>query len=199
MPSSFGQSGDEIHGNRLKGECSLFGRYAINRHFLLMHKILVLLACCASLNVVRYPLVHIRPPVAFFGFADGLVPARVARGRVIVHKGHNAPFYFGDGRYVDLAFRGNSGHDKPFGIEQFYSLVVGFALVCSGKSGECVGGNVGLSRDVENFVVVFLQVCMPSCCSPIEVSWGFPILEVCVVRHDCEGVFCPAQVWPPVR
>ena len=95
----------------------MFGRYAINGYFLLMGKVFVLLACSASLDVVRYPLVHVGPPVAYLGFADGFVPTWVAGGRVIVHERHDTPFYFDNRWYMDLSFRGDRGHNKPLGVE----------------------------------------------------------------------------------
>jgi hypothetical protein len=46
--------------------------------------------------------------------------------------------------------------------------------------------------------VVFLQVRMPSGCTPVEVLWGFPILEVRVVGEDDKGEFRPSQIVLPV-
>ena len=85
MPSSFRQSGDEVHGYRLKRECSLFGWYTVDGCFLLMCEVLVLLAYSASFDVVRYPLIHIWPLVSFLGLADGFVSTQMASSGMIVH------------------------------------------------------------------------------------------------------------------
>src|SRR5258707_10072131 len=39
---------------------------------------------------------------------------------------------------------------------------------------------------------------MPASRASVEVSWGFPILEVCMVGDDSEGVFSPTQVVSPM-
>lgn len=39
---------------------------------------------------------------------------------------------------------------------------------------------------------------MPSSCLPGKILWCLPILEVGMVRQDCEGFFGPAQVGLPV-
>ncbi len=39
---------------------------------------------------------------------------------------------------------------------------------------------------------------MPAGSSSIQVSRGLPVLEVCVVSEDSEGMFGPPQVMPPV-
>ena len=39
---------------------------------------------------------------------------------------------------------------------------------------------------------------MPSGCSAIQVSGGFPVLEVGMVGADDEGSFCPSKIVSPV-
>ena len=39
---------------------------------------------------------------------------------------------------------------------------------------------------------------MPSGCSAVQVSRGFPVLEVGMVSVDDEGGFCPSKVMSPM-
>ena len=71
-------------------------------------------------------------------------------------------------------------------------MVVRFAFICPGESGEGIWWDVGFPWDVKDFIVVFLKIRVPSCCSSIEVSRRFPVLKVCMVCHDGEGVFRPS-------
>ena len=176
----------------------MLGWYTVDQYFLLVCKVFVLLAGCASFDIVGYPLIHVRPPIPFLGLADGFISSWVASCGVVVHQGHDATFYFGDGWYMDFAFWCDSGHNESFGVKQPYSLIVSFTFVRSRKPRECVRWDVGFAWDIEDFVVVFLKVCVPSCRSSVEVPWGFPVLEVGVVSHDGEGVFSPSQVRSPV-
>ncbi len=52
---------DKVHCNLLKGEGSFFCRNAVKGYFCLVSKDFVLLAGCASLDVVCYPLAHSCP------------------------------------------------------------------------------------------------------------------------------------------
>ena len=88
-----------------------------------MCEVLVLLASCTCFDIVGYPLVHVRPPVSFFGFADRFISARMTGSRMIVHQGHDAAFYLNDGWYLDFAFWSHGSDNKPFGVEQFYPFV----------------------------------------------------------------------------
>ena len=77
-------------------------------------------------------------------------------------------------------------------------LIVFFSMVFSGQSRQCISGSVGFARDVFQDVVIFLEVCMLSRCAVVQVSRGFPVLEVGMVSADDEEGFCPAKVVPPV-
>ena len=63
----------------------MLGWYSIDGYFFLVCEVLVLLTYRTSLDIVGYPLIHIQPPVSFFGFADGLVPTRMAGSGMVVH------------------------------------------------------------------------------------------------------------------
>ena len=63
----------------------MFGRYTIDGYFLLVCEVLVLLASGTSFDIVGYPLVHVRPPVPFFSFADGFVSTRMASCGVVMN------------------------------------------------------------------------------------------------------------------
>ena len=39
---------------------------------------------------------------------------------------------------------------------------------------------------------------MPTGRSSVQVSWGFPVLEVCVIGKDNEGILGPTQIVPPM-
>src|SRR5216684_1279464 len=39
---------------------------------------------------------------------------------------------------------------------------------------------------------------MPVGSSSIQILWGFPVLKVCVISEDSEGVLSPSQVVPPM-
>src|SRR5258708_8953132 len=52
--------------------------------------------------------------------------------------------------------------------------------------------------DVPDFVVILLEVSVPAGSSLIQIPWGFPILKICMVGEDGEGVFSPPQVVPPM-
>jgi hypothetical protein len=77
-------------------------------------------------------------------------------------------------------------------------LIISFSSVSIQGSGEDIWSHVGLSRYVMNSEVIFLQVCMPSGCSAVEVLGGLPVLEVCMIGEDDKGEFCPSQVVLPV-
>jgi hypothetical protein len=82
--------------------------------------------------------------------------------------------------------------------EYGYVSIVSFALIGSRGSRKDVWARVGFPRYVMDDEVVFLQVCVPPGCTSVEVLWGFPILEVCMVSEDDKREFCPSQVVPPV-
>jgi hypothetical protein len=92
----------------------------------------------------------------------------------------------GDGSYEFL--RWEYGHIS----------VVSFALIDGRGSRKDVWARVGFPSYVMDDEVVFLQVCMLLGCASVEVLWGFPVLEVCMVGEDDEREFCPSQVMPPV-
>jgi hypothetical protein len=71
-------------------------------------------------------------------------------------------------------------------------LVVLLSLVHFRWSRKGICCYVVFARDVLYEVVVFLEVSMPVCCSTVEVFGGFPILEVCIIGKDGEGVFSPS-------
>ena len=68
------------------------GCYSIQWHAFLMGKDFVLLACGASLDIVRNPVVHSYPLCVSFGFTDGFVPAGVSCRGVVMDEGHNESF-----------------------------------------------------------------------------------------------------------
>ena len=141
-------------------------------------KNLVLLTSGTPLDVVCDPFFHSRPPVFFLCSPEGFVSTWVSSCWMIVHKGHDASFNFEDQEHNDSSFGvHDSGCCYEFFFREYYNiLVISFSLVSTGRSGECVWGCVGFARYVEDFVVVFLEVRMPSCCSSIEVLWGFLVL-----------------------
>ena len=49
-----------------------------------------------------------------------------------------------------------------------------------------------------NLIVIFLQISVLSGSSPVEVAWGFPILEVGMISEDSERFFGPAYVGSPM-
>ena len=59
----------------MEGESSFLGGYAVDRCFSLIGEILILLADCASLDVVSYSLIYVWPPIFLFGLMDCFVPA----------------------------------------------------------------------------------------------------------------------------
>ena len=77
-------------------------------------------------------------------------------------------------------------------------FVVLFSVVFPRWSRQCIGSSVGFARDVLQDVIVFLEVCMPSGCATVQVSGGFPVLEVGMVSADDEGGFCPSKIVSPV-
>ena len=114
-----------------------------------MGKVFILLTNGASFHIVRYPLVHVGPPVPFLGFMDCFISAWMTGSGMVVHQGHDAAFYFSDGWYMDFTFWCNSGNGEPLGVEQLYPLVVGFAFVHSGEPREHVRWDIGFSWDVK--------------------------------------------------
>jgi hypothetical protein len=92
----------------------------------------------------------------------------------------------------------SDGLCELFRWEYDYILIILFALIGDRGSRKDVWACVGFPRYVMDNEVIFLQVHMPSGCVPVEVLWGFPILEVHVVSKDDKGEFCPSQVVLPV-
>ena len=153
-------------------------RYSVYWGLLSVCEDLVLLASCTSLYIVSDPFLHPRPPVFLFRFPNSFVTAWVSCCGVVMHEGHNASFDFEDGRYNDFPFRGGGDrccYELIFG--KYYDIfVVGFSLVGTRRSRECIWGCIGFSWYIKNFIVVFLKVRMPSGCSSVEILRGFPIL-----------------------
>src|SRR5258708_10427958 len=61
-----------------------------------------------------------------------------------------------------------------------------------------IRGYVSFSRDVPDLVVILLEIGMAVSGSSVEVSWGFPVLEVGMIGKDGEGMLSPTQVVPPM-
>ena len=165
-----------------------------------MCKDFVLLAGCASFHIVRDPFLHLGPPIFLLCFPEGFILSWMSCCGVVMHEHHDPPFYFEYWWYDDFSFRGDNGrccYEFVFG-EYCDTFIVGFPLVSARWSRKCIWGCIGFSWHVEDFVVVLLEVSMPSGCSSVEVLWGFPVLEVRMVGHDGEGEFGPSQVRSPV-
>ncbi len=85
LSSYIWKSCDEIHGNLLKGEGVFWGSDAIERNSRPMSKILVLLACCTSSNIIGDPGLHSSPFEMVLGLSEGLISSRVPCHGVVMH------------------------------------------------------------------------------------------------------------------
>src|SRR6266436_9317412 len=86
------ESCNEIHRNLLKGEGAFFCGDVIERYFLFMSYDFILLACCASLHIVCYPLSHPRPWQDFCCFPNCFISSGVSCCGVVVDEGHEVSF-----------------------------------------------------------------------------------------------------------
>ena len=116
-----------------------------------MGKDFVLLTGCASLDIVRDPLVHTVPSDKLFSFPDGFIPSRVACQWVIVCDVHAELFCVLVDRFVD-----SGGIDEFVRWDHGDLLVVVFPLVGSGWSRQCICWNISLSGNMLYLVIVFL-------------------------------------------
>src|SRR5258708_36314715 len=86
------KSCDEIHSDLLKGEGVFWGGDTIERDSRPVSKVLVLLPCCTSSNVIGDPGLHPFPSEVVLGLSEGLIPSRVSCCGVVVHQHHQVPF-----------------------------------------------------------------------------------------------------------
>ena len=86
------KSCDEIHSDLLKGEGVFWGSDTIERDSRLVSKVLVLLACCTSSNVIGDPCLHSCPPEVVLGLSESLIPPRVSCCGVVMHQCHQISF-----------------------------------------------------------------------------------------------------------
>ena len=158
MVMSFWESRYQVHGYALEWQGSGLARNSVCRHFLSVSKDFVLLAYCATLYIIRDPFFHPGPPILLLRFLESFVAARVSCCWVIVHKGHDASFYFEDRWYDDLSFVvccDGSYDEFPF-WEYCDVFVVRFSFVSAWRARECVGWCIGFSWYIKDFIVVFL-------------------------------------------
>ena len=85
------QASDQVHCDLLKWEGIFWGRDMVQRDSRSVRKVLVLLACCASCDVVGNPGFHSLPDQVILGLSEGLVSSRVSCSRVVVNQGHQIP------------------------------------------------------------------------------------------------------------
>ena len=101
-----------------------------------MREDFVLLARSAAFDVVGDPLFHFWPPIFFLCPPKSLVAAWVSCCWVVMHKSHDASFYFEDRGYDDLSFRcGGGGCYCEFFFGKYYDIfIVGFSFVGTWRS-----------------------------------------------------------------
>jgi hypothetical protein len=148
-------------------------------------KDLVLLTGYTSFHVLSNPVVHPRPGEVLFSLPNCFVSPWVTCSRMVMDQGHEV---------LLLGFRYSINADglhKFLRWEDDHVSVVLLPLVSGRGSREDIRPGIGFPRYVVDNEVVLLQVCMPPGHSSIEVLWGFPVLEVCVIGEDNEGKFGP--------
>jgi hypothetical protein len=158
-----------------------------------MDKDLILLTGCTSLHILGDSMVYPWPGEVLLSLPNHFVPPGVACGGMVMNQGHEV-LLLGLGYFVD-----SNGPREFLRWEYNYILVVLFPLVGSCGPKKDVWPCVGFPRYVMNDEIVFLQVYMPLGHPSIEILWGLPVLEVCMVSRNNEGKFSPSQVVLPVN
>ena len=97
---------------------------AVERGFLSMGEVLVLLTGCTSFDIFSDPLLHTFPRMMLLGSSYGFVLPRVSSGRVVMHHYHEVALHF----FAYDFFQSRRGYEA-FGWENYYVLVVVFPLV----------------------------------------------------------------------
>ena len=87
-----GKADDEVHGDLLERESSWVSGDFVHRGASAVSDDFVLLARCASLNVLCNPRSHVWPPVVPLGLGDGFVTSRVSSYEPFVYYSHDLPF-----------------------------------------------------------------------------------------------------------
>src|SRR6266478_3224116 len=117
------ESRDKIHCDLLEGKSAFLCGDAIKWYSFLMGQNLVLLADCASLYVICYPLAHPCPWQDFSHFVNCFVSSGVSCRGMVVDEGHKVSFGgIWELRYVDSI-------NEKFWFEESLIFVVIFSLI----------------------------------------------------------------------
>lgn len=165
------ESCNQVHCYLLKGKGVFVGDYVVEWCTLFVCEDFVLLACSTSFNIIHDLLIHPCPLCMGFSFLNSFILSQMSCCGMIVDNGHDRSLLC----FIKLFFHMHYVN-KVFRWDDWHASVVIFTLVNTKWSGECVCRDVFLARYVLNEAVVFLQICVPSCSSSVEVFRGFPVL-----------------------
>ena len=114
--------------------CVWLGGDAVEGGVLPMHKVLALLANCASLDIIRDPCMHPWPPILVLDLLYCFVPSWMSSSRVVMHSMQDGLFYFLDW-WHEYSVRWLGNTVNVFRRNHGYLFVIVVSLIDTGWPG----------------------------------------------------------------